>query len=180
LKNNYLAYRPFLLFLGKFFLTYLILFFLYQFYLHSFDSSLNEVDGFTKWVAQTSSDVLVFFGYTAHVVHTVQSPCYNFYIDITFVSRIVEGCNGLSVIILFASFIVAFSTKLKPTFMYILSGSLLIGVLNILRVAIINLLLYYYPEYQTFLHDIFFPAIIYGVVFILWMIWVNKHSNYAN
>lgn len=179
MKNNYSAYKPFLTFLGKFFIAYFILFFLYQFYLNSFNSSKHEVDGFTKWVAEVSTRLLTSLGYNAHIVSNEKAPYYNFYLNDTAVSRIVEGCNGLSVIILFATFIYAFSNKLKPTILYILAGTSLICILNIVRIALLNVLLYYYSEYRVLLHDVFFPLIIYGTVFILWLIWVNKFSKYA-
>jgi hypothetical protein len=38
---------------------------------------------------------------------------------------------------------------------------------------------HYFPEANTILHDILFPLAIYGTVFILWVVWVNKFSFYA-
>jgi hypothetical protein len=32
---------------------------------------------------------------------------------------------------------------------------------------------------MSFLHGVLFPLFIYGVVFILWVIWVSKFSLYA-
>jgi exosortase family protein XrtF len=176
LKNNYSAYKPFLVFLGKFFLAYLVLFFSYQYYLSSFE---GHVDTFTQWVSHVSANLLVFLGYDAKILVSTTLPCYDFYIHNQLISRIIEGCNGLSVIILFVSFIIAFSNKIKPTVLYALFGALIICLLNILRVAFINVLLYTYPRYNVILHDLLFPALLYGVVFILWMIWVNKFSKYA-
>jgi len=51
--------------------------------------------------------------------------------------------------------------------------------LNIFRIALLTTGLYKYPEYGTFLHDILFPLVIYGVVFLLWVFWVLKFSAYA-
>jgi len=96
-----------------------------------------------------------------------------------YVSRVVEGCNALSVIILFAAFVVAFSGKWKHTIGFIIVGSLLIHILNVLRIALLSLALFYYPEQEPLLHGVVFPLFIYGVVFGLWVIWVNKFSGYA-
>jgi exosortase family protein XrtF len=96
------------------------------------------------------------------------------------VGRIIEGCNAISVIILFISFVVAFSGKWKPTSLFILTGSLLIYVLNIFRIIFLVVLLYYYPTQEHLLHGVLFPLIIYGIVFILWVIWVNNFSKYAS
>lgn len=93
-----------------------------------------------------------------------------------FVARIIEGCNAISVIILFAAFVVAFTGKLKHTVFYILGGSVLIHILNIGRIALLCILIYKFPAQENFLHGVLFPLIIYSVVFILWVIWVNKFS----
>jgi hypothetical protein len=50
-----------------------------------------------------------------------------------YVARIVEGCNATSVIILFIIICNCFSGKLKLLFFYY--GSLLIYVLNVMRIA---------------------------------------------
>lgn len=95
-----------------------------------------------------------------------------------YTARVIEGCNSVSIIILFLAFIIAFSGKLKATFLYGLIGSLLIYVINILRIILLSLLLYKYPQYQESLHLLVFPAIIYGFVFFLWIIWVRYFSNH--
>ena len=96
-----------------------------------------------------------------------------------FVARIIEGCNAVSVMVLFASFVVAFSGRLKQTLLFIAAGGLLIHVLNIARIALLCVLIYRFPQHENFLHGVVFPLIIYGVVFILWIIWVNRFSGYA-
>jgi exosortase family protein XrtF len=51
--------------------------------------------------------------------------------------------------------------------------------LNVIRIALIAIALYHYPEQEHLLHGVVFPLFIYGVVFLLWVIWVNKFSVYA-
>lgn len=97
----------------------------------------------------------------------------------TYISRVVEGCNALSVMILFVSFVVAFLGKWKQTIMFILLGVITIHILNVLRIAFLSIALLHYPEQESLLHEVVFPLVIYGVVFGLWVIWVNKFSNYA-
>ena len=95
------------------------------------------------------------------------------------VSKVVEGCNAISIAILFVSFIVAFAGKLKPTFLYALSGIFIIHVCNILRIGLLSVLFYEIPSYKTVLHGVVFPFILYSIVFILWIIWTHKFSKYA-
>ncbi len=179
MKKYIIIYKPFLLFLGKFLLTYLLLTFVYESYLSQFDVKKFEVDGFTQSVAKQSKDILVFFNYHTNAAQSVNEPGVNLFYNNEMMARIIEGCNGLSVIILFISFIIAFSGKIKPTVLYIIGGSLLIHVLNVFRISLLCLLMYYFPNQQHFLHGVVFPLFIYGVVFMLWVIWVNKFSKYA-
>jgi exosortase family protein XrtF len=83
------------------------------------------------------------------------------------------------VIILFISFVIAFTGKFKKTVLFIVFGIVLIHVLNIARIALLCVALYNFPQYEHLLHGVIFPLVIYGVVFLLWVIWVNKYSLYA-
>jgi exosortase family protein XrtF len=113
------------------------------------------------------------------IVKSISSPSLEVWYNKKYTLRIIEGCNAVSVIILFISFIVAFSGKFKTTFYFILSGVLLIYILNVIRIALLAVLLFKFPENEHILHGVFFPLIIYGLVFVLWVIWVNKFSKYA-
>ncbi len=168
-----------MLFLGKFLLTYLLLTFVYQSYLAQFDVKKFETDSLTQLVAQQTKDVMVIFDCDVRIAPNVKEPAVNLYYNKRSMARIIEGCNGVSVIILFVSFIIAFSGRIKPTILFIICGSLLIHILNVFRIALLCVLMYYYPKQQHFLHGVLFPLFIYGVVFMLWIIWVNKFSKYA-
>ena len=157
----------------------MVLTIIYQYYLNQFDIKNNEVDGFTKLVSTQVEQLLLLFNGDAHIELHPSQPCYKFFYNGKYVSRIIEGCNALSVIILFISFVIAFSGKLKNTIYFIISGSIIIHVLNITRIALLMVAFYNFPEANFILHDILFPLVIYGVVFILWIIWVNKFSFYA-
>jgi len=179
LKKYFLLHKPFLLFLGKFLFTYLLLTFVYQSYLSQFDVKKFEVDGFTQLVAKQSKDVMIFFNCDAKTSPNIKGPGINLFYNQRLMARIIEGCNGLSVIILFISFIIAFSGKMKLTILFIIGGSVLIHILNVFRIALLCVLMYYFPKQEHVLHGVFFPLFIYGVVFMLWIIWVNKFSKYA-
>jgi exosortase family protein XrtF len=178
-KNYWIQYKPFLLFLVKFIFSYLVLTFIYQYYLNQFDFNIYEVDSFTKLVTSQVEQTLLFFNGDAHISLHPTQPCYKFFYNGKFVARIVEGCNALSVIILFISFVIAFSGKIKNTIYFIIAGSLIIHILNIIRIALLMVAFFHFPEANFILHDILFPLVIYGTVFILWIIWVNKFSFYA-
>lgn len=180
LESYYIKYKPFLTFVAKFFLIYLVLSLSYGFYLDQFDQSTFEPDGITTLVSDQTRDLLKLFGVDAGTAPHEAEASHKFSVNGKFVARIVEGCNAVSVMILFVAFVVAFKGKLKHTLLFILAGIFIIHILNIIRIALLALALYYYPQYQEFLHGTIFPLVIYGVVFILWVIWVNKFSVYAH
>ncbi len=178
MKKYFILYKPFLLFLATFFLSYIVLTFLYQQYLNSFEE--NKVDGVTRLVSENTEQLLRLFDGGSSIVESDSRPYVKLFFNQKYVARIVEGCNATSVIILFISFVIAFSGKLKTTLLFIFGGSLLIYILNVVRIAALSALIYYFPKQEPFLHGVLFPLYIYGVVFMLWLIWVRKFSRYAS
>ena len=179
MKNLLQQYKPFLVFLGKFIVSYLILTFLYQSYLNRFDEKNAEVDSFTQLVAEESASVLSWFDSQSYTMPHLTEPTVKLFYKGKYISRIIEGCNALSVIILFVSFIIAFTGKFKNTILFIIFGCILIHVLNISRIALLCVGLYHLPQCEHLMHGVIFPLVIYGVVFLLWVIWVNKYSIHA-
>jgi exosortase family protein XrtF len=154
-----------------------VLTFLYQRYLDGFEE--DKIDSITRIVSKNTEQVLQVFNDESSIEESPTHPYMKLFYNQKYVARIVEGCNAISVIILFISFVVAFSGKLQATLLFIFGGSLLIYVLNILRIAALSALIFYFPKQEPFLHGVLFPLYIYGVVFILWLIWVRKFSRYA-
>lgn len=177
--NNYIQqYKPFLLFLAKFFLTYLVLTAVYQFYLRTYES--GDIDGITSNVSELSEKFLRLSDEQARMVKDEGGEYFLVIFNNNYVGRIIEGCNAISVIILFVSFIVAFSSTVKSTLLYVFGGGLLIYVLNVLRVGFIIMILDKYPEQEHLIHGVLFPLIIYGIVFLLWFLWIYKFSKHAS
>lgn len=179
MKKYIIQYKPFLFFLLRFFLSYLILTVLYQIYLNSFDSSSLEVDSITEIVSVQTQQTIELFNYNSHLEPHPKQNSYMLFVEGKNVARVVEGCNAISVIILFIAFVIAFKGSWKKTMLFILAGSIFIYILNIIRIALIAIALYHYPQHEHLLHGVVFPLFIYGVVFLLWVIWVNKFSVYA-
>jgi len=116
-------------------------------------------------------------GYNSRIEQHTEEGSVKLFINDKFVARIIEGCNAISIIILFISFIVAFSSNFKTTFLFIVVGSLLIYFINIFGIAVISIALYQFPQYQYILHDVLFPLMIYGFTFLLWFFWIKKFSK---
>ncbi len=179
LKEYIIQFKPFLLFLSKFLVSYLVLTFLYQSFLEKYDVKNYEVDAITQLVAEQSSQVLSLFDNNSFIVPNLIEPSVKLYYHGKWVARIIEGCNAISVIILFISFVIAFTGRIKQMIIFILSGIIIIHVFNILRIVLLSMAIFHFPKSQHFLHGVIFPLFIYGVVFSLWVIWVNKFSLYV-
>lgn len=152
---------------------------MYQFYLNSFDRSSLEVDSITQLVSVQTQQTIELFQYNSHLEPHPKQNSNMLFVEEKFVARVVEGCNAISVIVLFIAFVIAFKGNFKKTVVFILAGSTLIYLLNIIRIALIAIALFHYPQHEHLLHGVVFPLFIYGVVFLLWVIWVNKFSIYA-
>jgi exosortase family protein XrtF len=71
-----------------------------------------------------------------------------------YVARIIEGCNAISIIIyLFHSLFVF--RKVKPTLLYFWR-KVLVYVLNVMRIAMLSVLMYHFPGQVSFLHGVLF------------------------
>ena len=172
--------RSIVLFLVKFFATYFLLFVIYSFYLQKTQQKGDVLacSPITTVVAEQTEEVLTFFGYNAaHIQHDDEMSV-KLILNGQYTARVIEGCNSISIIILFLSFIIAFAGSLKATVIYGLLGSVFIYGINILRIALLTVLLNKYPHQQELLHNLVFPAIIYGATFLLWVIWVQKFSKF--
>lgn len=177
MKVLFLKYKSVIKFILTFLLVYAVCSLFYKFYLQYSDGSKFYPDYMTNLVAKQTENILNVLGYNAKVLPHPKEPSMKLFLYGNFIARIIEGCNSISVIILFVSFIMAFSGKLKTTFFYMLSGSVLIYVVNLIRIVFLSLGLHHYPRYSEVLHKVVFPGIIYGMVFLLWIFWVNRFSK---
>lgn len=177
MKALFLKYKSVVKFILTFLTVYFVLTMAYKLYLDFSDGSKYYPDYLTNLVANQSEKLIDIFGYDTVIQPHPNEASMKLIVNGKFVARVVEGCNSISIIILFISFIIAFADKFKPTFIYILSGSVLIYSVNLLRIAILSIGLYNYPWRKDILHTVIFPMIIYGMVFLLWMLWVNRFSK---
>ncbi|MGY0393371.1 exosortase family protein XrtF [Bizionia sp. KMM 8389] len=179
MRELLIKYKSVIRFILTFLAVYTVLTFTYKLYLQASEGGRFYPDYMTHLVSEQSADLLQSLDYEAQVVPHSKEASMKLIINGKFVARVIEGCNSVSVIILFVSFILAFSGTFKSTFIYILTGSVLIYVVNLMRIVILSVGLYHYPWRKDVLHTVIFPAIIYGMVCLLWIIWVNRFSKMA-
>ena len=162
-----------LIFLG----SYIVLSVFYDWYLDLSPFRNYYPDFFTFLVSKQSATVIELFGYSSRIIAFKDEPAIHLLVNQRFMASIVEGCNSISVLILFVSFILAFFARFKPTFLYVLVGTVIIYIMNLVRIAVLSIGIYEYPQYTVLLHSIVFPLMIYGTVFLLWIFWVRLYTN---
>ena len=175
IKKYRLVLRFIFIFLGSYFLFSS----LYNGFLILYDTENPVPDPLTQLVARQSGTVMQGLGYeNVEVVMHYTGLSMKLMVNDYFLAGIVEGCNSASIIILFTSFILAFYGNTVSTLLYLFAGSVIIYAINILRIVILAVSIYEYPQYSGFMHSVFFPLAIYGTVFILWLIWVRIYSKW--
>ena len=172
-------YRLVLRFIFIFLGSYFVFSSLYNWFLLIYDNEDPVPDPLTQLVARQSGSVMQSIGYeNVEVVMHYTGLSMKLMVDDYFLAGIVEGCNSASIIILFACFILAFFGRTVSTLLYLFAGSVIIYAINILRIVILAVSIYEYPQYSGFMHSVFFPLAIYGTVFVLWLIWVRIYSRW--
>lgn len=163
-------FKPVLGILLRFIIIYLVLLFAYQFYLTSFKE--QGLDPFSRMVAKQVMFLQNTMGFPSALYDDVPKQQVWFHVKSQFVTRMVEGCNAISVMILFLSFVFAFYKGVK-TFIFVVVGLILLHIMNVLRISGLNIVYSEYPQYGKMSHDYVFPAIIYGSVVVLWLVWIK-------
>ncbi|MDO4224413.1 MAG: exosortase family protein XrtF [Bergeyella zoohelcum] len=181
LKNTYLCcmfndFKPAFGILLRFLIIYLILLGIYQFYLNQYSDSLDPA---SIWMAERVTDLQNTLGYPSSLTPMPEKQSYYFYVSGAYRTRMIEGCNSLSIMILFVAFVMAFYRGYK-TFIFTFLGLAFLLITNILRIAGINIVGVISEEYFKIAHDYFFPAIIYGGVVLLWLIWIKFYTLKEN
>jgi len=149
----------------------------YKFYLDQSDGRKHYPDYFTNLVGRQSQDLLTTLDYPTRLDPHADEPSLKLIVKNKYIARVVEGCNSISIIILFTAFVIAFADGFKKTFVFILAGSTLIYAANLFRIVLLSIGLYHYPWRQEFLHSVMFPFVIYSMVFLLWILWVNHFAK---
>jgi exosortase family protein XrtF len=167
-------FKPTILFLSKFVLIYLIGNLLYGWYVTSFNP---RPDSATKIVSEhTATALQPMLVYRPWVVESPKKPTTILIYGGKSIVSVYEGCNGINIMIIFVAFIIAFGPFGYKMLWYIPLGIFIIHIFNIVRIAALFLITLEKPNWLYFTHKYLFTAFIYGIVFLLWIIWLRLTS----
>ena len=148
----------------------MVLVFIYNSYLSNY---VTEVDNVTRIVTEQVAAMLSVTLPEISCVYSSVNPMAEIqYFGVTLMV-LIEGCNAISVMILFVAFLVAFQGKFKTYLWFVPLGILVLYLANLIRIYLIGMIILYFPNWTNMAHDYVFPGVIYGTTFILWVIWVK-------
>jgi exosortase family protein XrtF len=90
-------------------------------------------------------------------------------------ARMIEGCNAISVLILFVSFVFLF-LEIKKKTVFMIMGVAWFYFFKCLRIAILCVLMFHFPERKVCCMVFYFLYLFMGF-FLLWLLWINKYAN---
>ena len=173
--------NPFIRFISLFAILVVLWFGFYE-NLYKIDSLFGKSYDLQREISIHLADFSTYFirllGYTPTINSNTDYIITN--IDGNYLSQgvwIGEPCNGLKVFGLFAIFIIAFKGKWKYKIPFIFIGIILLHLVNAIRIAILTIISAENPTLLDFNHNITFQVLVYGLVFIMWYVWVNKFAN---
>ncbi|MCB9170802.1 MAG: archaeosortase/exosortase family protein [Flavobacteriales bacterium] len=88
-----------------------------------------------------------------------------------------DPCNGVSLFAVFLIFLIAYPGPLRHKLWYAPLGLTLIFLVNALRIVALCIIVSIDYELLNFNHDYTFYVVVYGVVLLLWVIWVRRYAR---
>jgi exosortase family protein XrtF len=166
-------FRHTILFLVKFIAIYLIGNLLYGFYVTSYKP---KPDPATRIVSQHTAVVLDICGSPAIAADDVRKATTNIIFNDRAILAVYEGCNGLNTMIIFVAFVFAFGPVSRTMLWFVPLGLAIIHLANLARITMLFYVTVHMPRYLYFTHKYLFTAILYLVIFLLWIWWVKRFS----
>lgn len=166
--------KPALRFLGIFLGCYLVLSLLYGFWIESLGKA---PDFMTSEVSREVVAILRVFNVNASQQANPDGPTVFVYEDTRKVLNVFEGCNGLNVMIVFLSFVLAYGGHRQRILWFIPAGFLVIHLANLGRILWLFGLSAFNERLFYYFHKYFFTAVIYLIVFVLWWLWVTRWNG---
>jgi exosortase family protein XrtF len=171
IKDFYNEFKPAILFLLRFVVTFSVLSLGYGIWVEGY---AQVADPITINVAGQVRAILSWFYDGVTSTARVGDPSMDIHINGKYSISVFEGCNGVAIFNLFISFIVGFWGGFKKLVWFGLLGLGIIHISNLVRLLFLAQLALTNSPFFHFTHKYLFTLSIYGIVLILWYLWMNK------
>ncbi|HYC85491.1 MAG TPA: exosortase family protein XrtF [Chryseosolibacter sp.] len=167
---NATEFRPTIMFLAKFLGLYLAGNLLYGVYINSYEPA---VDPITHVVTSQTAWILNACGLNVGLLRHAHNSTTSIIHEARVVVSVYEGCNSINTMIIFVAFVLGFGPYTRVLLWFIPAGLAVIYVVNLGRIGMLYYVSEYEPEFMYFTHKYLFTAILYVVIFALWIVWVR-------
>lgn len=161
---------PAIRFLIWFVALYLILNMIYGLWVEAWNP---QADPATGWVGRQTAWCLNQIGYEVSLQPLADRPLIAFMSAGAVVINLFEGCNGINVMIVFVSFLLAYGGRPQRLIPFTLVGLLLIHILNLARVGLLFWLAETESTWFYYFHKYLFTGFLFAFVFLGWWIWIK-------
>lgn len=175
-RELFQEFKPTIFFLLRFVGVYLLSNLLYGLYITRF---YPGVDPITHFVTANTAGILKLFATDIAIADQSTRACTLLIEKGDAVLSVFEGCNSVNIIIIFLSFLLAFGPWNKKLVWFAMFGVLIIYLTNLFRILTLFFIASYSPKYMYFVHKYVLTAILFGVVLILWIVWLRKSQKPA-
>ncbi len=163
--------KAIVLFLVKFIGSYILLNTLYGLWIAHYEPLPDPI---TRLVTNQTATLISMVEDNITVGEAIGSPNVPICQNAKTIVSVFEGCNSINVMIVFVSFVVAFTGTWKKSVIFSAIGLALIYVFNLLRVGLLFFIAKYYHDSLYFFHKYLFTGLLYALIFLLWFYWVKK------
>ncbi len=137
--------------------------------------SLNSVNDhvivpFTAQIAKVSAALLNLIGQDVQLRGSaIYGP--------RFAVEILNGCNGVETVVIFASAVLAFPAPWRARLIGLVLGVVAIQLLNLVRVIALFLTGSYFPAFFNSSHTVVWQSIVVLFGVLLWIFWANRFAD---
>jgi len=166
-------FKPTILFLVKFIGIYIVANLLYGIYVTAYSPGPDPI---TSVTSRQTAVALGICGWPSVTQDNEKKPTTLLIHEGRSVLAIYEGCNGINIMIIFVAFLFAFGPIGKHLLIFALAGILIIHLMNLARISLLFWVVLYLPDFVYFVHKYLFTAMLFVIVFVLWIVWVRRFS----
>lgn len=171
MKELFKQHRDSLLFIIKFVGLYLVLNTVYGFYIEYYHPLSDPL---TYSISKQVAWVLSLIQESIQAIPDPKASFVHMQMNTQTVVSVFEGCNSVNVMIVYLSFIIAFTGSGRSSMVAAIAGLIVVYLMNLIRVGLLFEVAYFYPQHLYFFHKYFFTGIIYAVVFVMWYFWIQR------
>lgn len=138
----------------------------------------GEQTDFTQWFAAIYLKVVGFLLSFLAFDPVIEYPTRSLWLEgSTHSIYIAYDCLGVNLFFIFLIFIIAYPGSNKSRIQFVISGFLIIFILNAMRMAALAWIVSKWPEKMDFYHHFVFQGVIFAAIFAMWFMFSKLNQK---